>query len=66
MVKRGYRSRNNLVNVEKGDLVKHSHSILTRRKTHFSQLLIHGIYDDRQTEIHTAKLIVPEPSAFEI
>ena len=26
---------------------------------------IHGIYDVRQTEIHTAEPLVPEPSAFE-
>jgi len=49
-------------------LVRHSHSILARRKTHFFQLLnvVHRIYDERQTEIHTAELIVPEPSVFEI
>jgi hypothetical protein len=49
-------------------LVRDSHSILARRKNHFSQLLnvVHGICDVRQTEIHTAEPIVPEPSAFEI
>jgi hypothetical protein len=24
---------------------------------------VHGVKDDRQTEIHTAKSLVPEPSA---
>ena len=33
---------------------------------HFSQLLnIHGVIDVRQTEIHTAEPLVPEPSAIE-
>ena len=34
---------------------------------HFSQLLnVHGISDVRQTEIHIAERLVPEPSAFEV
>jgi hypothetical protein len=42
-------------------------SILARWKNHFSQLLnVHGVNDGRQTEIHTAELLVPEPSAFEL
>jgi hypothetical protein len=43
--------------------------IVARWRDHFSQLLnVHGFNDIRQTEIHTAKLLVPEPSAigFEI
>jgi len=52
---------------EKGDLVTDSHSILARRRNHFSQLLnIHGVSDVRQTEIHSAEPLVPEASAFEI
>ena len=52
---------------EKGDLVADSHSILARWKNHFSPLLnTHGVNDVRQTEIHTAEPLVPEPSAFEI
>jgi hypothetical protein len=39
---------------------------LARWKNHFSQLLnIHGVNDVRQTEVHTAEPLVPEPSAFE-
>jgi len=42
-----------------------SHSILARN--HFCQLLnVHGINDVRQTEIHTAKPLVREPSAYEV
>jgi len=29
-------------------------------------LNIHGVLDDRQTEIHTTEPLVPEPSAFEV
>jgi len=36
-------------------------------RKHFSQLLnIHGVNYVRQTEIHTAEPLVPEPSAFEV
>ena len=36
-------------------------------RKHFSQLLnIHGVNDVRKTEIHTAELLVPGPSAFEV
>jgi len=49
-----------------GDLVVDSHSILARWRNHFSQLLnVHEFNDVRQREIHTAELLVPEPSAFE-
>jgi len=48
-------------------LVADSHSILARRRNHFSQLLnVHGVNNVRQTEIHTAEPLVPEPSAFEV
>jgi hypothetical protein len=29
-------------------------------------LNVHGVNDVRQTEIHTAELLVPEPSAFDV
>ena len=48
-------------------MVTDSHSILARWSHHFFQLLnVHGVNDIRQTEIHTAELLVPEPSAFEV
>jgi len=48
-------------------LVADSHSILTRWRNYFSQLLnVHGVNDFRQTEIHTAEPLVPEPSTFEV
>ena len=47
-------------------MVADSHSILTRWMNHFSQLLnVRGVNDVRQTEVHTAEPLVPEPSAFE-
>jgi hypothetical protein len=40
---------------------------LARWRNHFSQLLnIHGVNDVRQTEVHAAEPLVPEPSAFEV
>ena len=44
-----------------------SHSILAKWRNHFSQLFdVQGVSDLRQTEIHTAEPLVPEPSAFEV
>jgi len=52
---------------DKADLVIDSHSILARWKNCFSQMLnVHGVNDVRQTEIHTAEPLVPEPSASEV
>ena len=65
--KKGYQPRNNIVKDEDGDLVTSSHSILARWRDYFSQLLnVHGVHDVRQIETHTAELLVPEPSAFEV
>jgi hypothetical protein len=66
-LKNGYLLRNNTVRDEKGDLVAGCHSILARWRKHFFQLFnVHGVSYIRQTEIHTAEPLVPEPSAFEI
>jgi hypothetical protein len=52
---------------EKGDLVTDCHSILARRRIHFSQLFnIFGVTDVRRTEIHTAEPLLAEQSAFEV
>jgi hypothetical protein len=65
--KKGYQLRTNIVRDEQSDLVTDYCSILARWRNHFSQLLIvHGVNDVRQAEIHTAEPLVPEPSAFEI
>jgi len=65
--KKGYQPRTNEVKDKKGDFVIASHSILTRWRNHFSQLLnVHWVNDVRQTEIHTAEPLVPEPSASEV
>jgi hypothetical protein len=63
---KGYQTRTNIIKDEEGDLVTDCHSILARWKNNFSPLLnVHGVNDVRQTEIHTAERLVPEPSAFE-
>ena len=65
--KKGYQPRTCIVMDEKGDLVADSHSIITRWRNYFSQLLkVHGAKEVRQAEIHTAEPLVPEPSDFEV
>ena len=47
-------------------MVTDSHSILARWRNHFSQLSnVNGVSDVRQTEIHTAEPLAPQPSALE-
>jgi hypothetical protein len=56
-----------LVKDENGDLLAYSHCILNKWKNYLCQLLnVHGVNDVRQTEIHTAEPLVPEPSYFEV
>jgi hypothetical protein len=56
-----------LIKDENGDLLADTHSILNGWKNYFCQLLnVPGINDVRQTEIHTAEPLVPEPSSFEV
>jgi len=65
--KKGYQPRCNIVKDEKGDLVADSHSFVARWRNYFSQLFnVHGVKDIGQAEIHTAVLLVPEPSASEV
>jgi len=48
-------------------LVANSHSIVSRWRNYFSQLFnVHVVKDVGQAEIHTAKPLVPEPSASEV
>jgi hypothetical protein len=64
---KGYQRRTNIVKNQKGDLVADSHSILVRWRNPFSQLLnIYEVNDVRETEIHTVKSLVPDPSAFNV
>jgi len=64
--KKGYQPRTNIVKGDKGDLVADSHIILVRWRNYLSQILnVHGVNDVRQTKIHTAEPLVPEPSASE-
>jgi hypothetical protein len=47
-----------------GDLVTDSYNIWVRRTNYLFQLL--NVNDVRQTELHTAEPLVPEPSAFDV
>jgi hypothetical protein len=65
--KKGCQPINNFINDQDGDLLADSHNILNRWKNYFHQLLnVHGINDVRQTEMHTAEPLVPEPSSLEV
>ena len=47
-------------------MVADSHSTLAKWRNHISKLLnIHELNDVKQTELDTAKPLVPEPSVFE-
>jgi len=47
-----------------GDLLADSHNVLNKWKNYFCAILnVHGVTDFRQTEMHTAKSLVPEPSS---
>ena len=59
--KKAYQPRTNIVKDEKCYLVTGIHSFSARWRNHFSQIFnVHGFNDVRQTEIHTAELLVPE------
>jgi hypothetical protein len=65
--KKGYQPTTYIVKDEKRDVVADCHSILTRSRNYFSQLLnVYGDNDVKETEIHTAEPLVPEPSTFEV
>jgi hypothetical protein len=64
--KKGYQPKSNIVNDDKNDWFADSHSILARCKNYFSRLLnVHVVNNVRQTEIHTAEPLMPEPSVSE-
>jgi hypothetical protein len=60
-------SRTLIIKDEKGDLIAGSHSIMSRWRNYFSQILnVHGVSEVKQTKINTAEPLVPEPSALEV
>jgi hypothetical protein len=63
----GTPHRTNLVKDETGDLVADPHKILNRWKNYFCQPLnVHVAGGVRQTEMHTAEPLVPQPSSSEV
>jgi hypothetical protein len=61
--KKGYQRRIIIIKDENGNMLAHSQSVLNRWKDPFNQVLnIHGVYDVRQKDIHTAEPSIPEPS----
>jgi hypothetical protein len=62
----GYQPRSNLVKDKTGDLLADSRDILNRWMNYLSQILnVHMVSDVRQIEIHTAELLLPDPSPSE-
>jgi hypothetical protein len=60
--KKGYPPRSNIVKDKKDCLVADSYSIVARLRNCFSQLVnVRGFNDVRQTEIHAAEPLVPDP-----
>jgi hypothetical protein len=63
--KKGYQPRNDTVKDEKVDFDTDCHRNLVRWRSHFSHLFnVHEVSNVKQTEIHTEKPLVPEPSVF--
>jgi hypothetical protein len=52
---------------ENGNLLADSHNILNRWKNCFSQLLnVYSVSEVKHIELHTAELLLPDPSPFEV
>jgi len=64
---KGYQPTTNIVKAKKGYLITDSYSILARWRNHFFQLLnVHGVNSLRQTAIHVAEPLVPDPNVGEV
>jgi hypothetical protein len=64
---KGYQPRINIIKEENGNLLADPQNVLNRWKNFFNQVLnVHGVYDVRQMDIHTAEPLIPEPSLVEV
>jgi hypothetical protein len=65
--KKGYQPRIKIIKDENGNLIADPQNVLNRWKNFFNQVLnVHGVHDVRQMDIHTAELLIPEPSLVEV
>jgi hypothetical protein len=65
--RKGYQPRVSIIKDENGNLLADPQSVLNRWKNFFNQVInINRVHDVRQTDIHIAKLLVPEPSLVEV
>jgi hypothetical protein len=65
--KKRYQPRINIIKDENGNLIADPQTVLNRWKHFFNQVLnVYGVHDVRQMDIHTAELLVPEPSLVEV
>jgi hypothetical protein len=65
-LKEGSRTRTNVVKNETGNLLEHSHSILNRLNYSCQVLNAHGFSYIKQTKVHTAEPLVPEPGSLDV
>jgi hypothetical protein len=65
--KKGCQPKINIIKDENGNLIADPQKVLNRWKHFFNQVLnVHGVYDVRQMDIHTAEPLIPEPSLVEV
>jgi hypothetical protein len=65
--KKGYQTRINIIKDKNGNLIADPQNVLKMWKNFLNQVLnVHGVYDVRQMDIHTAESLVPEPSLVEV
>jgi hypothetical protein len=65
--KKGYQPKINIIKDENGNLLADPQSVLNGWKNFFNQVLIvHGVHDVRQMDLHMPEPLVPEPSLVEV
>jgi hypothetical protein len=65
--KKGYQPRINIIKNDNGNMLGDPQCVLNRWKNFFNQVLnVRGVHVVRQMEIHTAELLVPEPSLVDV
>jgi hypothetical protein len=65
--KEGYKPRINIIKDKNANLPADPQNVLNKWKHYFNHVVnVHGVYDVRQMDIHTAEPLVPEPSLIEV
>jgi hypothetical protein len=67
--KKGYQPRINIIKNENDNLLADPHSVLNRWKHFLNQVLnvlVHGVHNVRQMDMHMGEPLVPEPGLVEV